>query len=162
MPQLDTATYLSQAFWLIVCFCTLWGLLSVFITPKLTDIIEQRKRKISDYVQKAEKLNNQAKEILESYQSALSRANQNVSITLAEGKAELQAQMEQTQRKMMEELNQEIAEREQALLKEKKQTTKQIENMSYDMALAIVKKLGFAQITRQDIINAGQKDKQHG
>ena len=162
MPQLDTATYISQAFWLIVCFCTLWGLLSVFVTPKLTDIIEQRKRKISDYVQKAEKLNNQAKETLESYQTALSQANQNVSIALAEGKAELQAQMEQAQRKMMEELNQEIAEREQILLKEKKQTTKQIENMSYDMALAIVKKLGFSQISRQDIITAGQKDKRHG
>ena len=74
MPQLDISTYISQAFWVILCFCFLWFFLAVFITPKIADIQEQRKRKIYDYLQKAENLNNQAKLVLENYQNSLDSA----------------------------------------------------------------------------------------
>ena len=82
MPQLDLSTYASQAFWMILSFSVLWILLSVFVTPKITDILEQRKRKMDDYIRKAEKLNQQAKLSLEKYEKALNdakiKANENI------------------------------------------------------------------------------------
>ena len=85
MPQLDLSTYASQAFWMILSFSVLWILLSVFVTPKITDILEQRKRKMDDYIRKAEKLNQQAKLSLEKYEKALNdakiKANENILAT---------------------------------------------------------------------------------
>ena len=40
MPQLDLSTYASQAFWMVLCFSLLWLLLSIFITPKIADVLE--------------------------------------------------------------------------------------------------------------------------
>ena len=57
MPQLETSTYLSQFFWLITSFLTLWFFMAWFIIPKIEEVMEQRRRKIDDYVQKAEKIN---------------------------------------------------------------------------------------------------------
>ena len=54
MPQLDTSSYFSQLFWMLVCFCCLWALLSTFVIPKIADAMEQRKRKIDEYIQKAD------------------------------------------------------------------------------------------------------------
>ena len=65
MPQLDLSTFASQAFWMVLSFCLLWILLSIFVTPKIADVLEQRKRKIDDYIRKAEKLNQQAKASLD-------------------------------------------------------------------------------------------------
>ena len=57
MPQLDFSMYASQGLWMIGFFCLLWAMLAIFVTPKIADIQEQRKRKIHEYVRKAEQLN---------------------------------------------------------------------------------------------------------
>ena len=46
MPQLDTSTFTSQLFWLVVCFFSMMFIMSKFIIPKIADIMEQRQRKI--------------------------------------------------------------------------------------------------------------------
>ena len=162
MPQLNPASYLSQAFWLIVCFCLLWALISTFITPKLTDIIEQRKRKINDYVQKAEKLNNRAKETLARYDDAILQAQRKAENDLLIGKQNIKTQLDKTQQKMSEELSEEILKNQKDLAKEQKQTAKQLETISQDLALAIVHKLGFHGISAQDIALISQEEKNGG
>ena len=56
-------------------------------------------------------------------------------------------------------LNRKIADNEFLLAKEKKNTLQQIENISEDLAFEIVQKLGFSNITRQDIALTAQKEK---
>ena len=53
MPQLDTSTFTSQLFWLVVCFFSMMFIMSKFIIPKIADIMEQRQRKIDGYLNKA-------------------------------------------------------------------------------------------------------------
>ena len=160
MPQLELSTYFSQFFWLILCFCILWLMLSLFITPKLSDIIEQRKRKINDYVQKADKLNMQAKEALDRYNTSLAQAEEIAEKEMQKGKDELKAYLSDAENKMTASINRKIADNEFLLAKEKKNTLQQIENISEDLAFEIVKKLGFSNIKRQDIAAIAQKEKQ--
>lgn len=47
MPQLDTATYLPQVFWLILVFFTFYVLVMNFILPKLSTILKVRSKKLS-------------------------------------------------------------------------------------------------------------------
>lgn len=151
MPQLDLSTYTSQAFWMVLCFSLLWLLLSIFITPKIADVLEQRKRKIDDYIRKAEKLNQQAKASLEKYEQTLNEAKAKAAADIAANQKESAAFLAEEERLLNERLNKQIADSEFKLAKEKKETMQQIQNLSQNLAFDIVQKLGFAEITENDV-----------
>lgn len=151
MPQLDLSTYASQAFWMVLCFSLLWLLLSIFITPKIADVLEQRKRKIDDYIRKAEKLNQQAKASLEKYEQTLNEAKAKAAADIAANQKESAAFLAEEERLLNEHLNKQIADSEFKLAKEKKETMQQIQNLSQNLAFDIVQKLGFAEITENDV-----------
>ena len=151
MPQLDLSTYASQAFWMILSFSVLWILLSVFVTPKITDILEQRKRKMDDYIRKAEKLNQQAKLSLEKYEKALNDAKIKANENILANQKESAAFLAEEHRLLNERLNKQIAESEFKLAKEKQETLQQIEILSQNLAFDLVQKLGFTQISKEDI-----------
>ncbi|MBR3502046.1 MAG: hypothetical protein IKO06_03980 [Alphaproteobacteria bacterium] len=157
MPQLDFATYLSQAFWLIVCFCFLWAVLANFITPKIADIQEQRKRKIDDFIQKADKLNKQAQKSLDKYNKALNEAKNVAEKQIEAGKSELKNYLDEAERKSAIKLGKKIADSELLVAKEKKETMQQIEIIAQDLSFDIVQKLGFSHISKQDIANISKK-----
>ena len=98
MPQLDLSTYASQAFWMVLCFSLLWLLLSIFITPNIADVLEQRKRKIDDYIRKAEKLNQQAKASLEKYEQTLNEAKAKAAADIAANQKESAAFLAEEER----------------------------------------------------------------
>ena len=162
MPQLELSSYLSQAFWLLLSFCTLWFLLSVFIVPKLAEVIEQRKRKIDEYLQKAENLNAQAQISLEKYHKTLDLAEKQAQEEIQHGKDELKAYLQKTEADLTATLNKKIADNEFMLATEKANTLQQIEIIAQDLAFRIVQKLGFSNINRQDIADIAQKGKING
>lgn len=162
MPQLDPSSYVSQLFWLLITFCFLWFLLGVFVMPKITDVIERRKRKIDEYVQKADALNLQAKASLERYHDTLEEAEKTSQQEIAHGKKELKEYLQNAETNLAKELNQKIADNEFTLATEKRETLQQIESMAQDLAYDIVRKLGFSKISKADIAQIALKDKFHG
>jgi hypothetical protein len=48
MPQLDTATFLPQVFWLLLVFFIFYVLVINFILPKLSTILKVRSKKLSE------------------------------------------------------------------------------------------------------------------
>lgn len=162
MPQLDVSSYISQMFWLLLSFCVLWFLLATFIVPKLADVVEQRKRKIDEYVQKAEALNTQAQKSLEKYNETILLAEQQAEEDRNKGKEELKAYLQKTEADMAENLNKKIADNEFMLATEKNNTLQQIEVIAQDLAYQIVQKLGFSNIHKKDIAALTPKDKING
>lgn len=157
MPQLDLSTFASQAFWMVLSFCLLWILLSIFVTPKIADVLEQRKRKIDDYIRKAEKLNQQAKASLAKYEQALNEAKQKAAASIAENQKESASFLVAEEKLLNERLNKQIADSEFKLATEKKETMLQIESLSQNLAFEIVQKLGFKNISKKDIIDAADR-----
>ena len=162
MPQLELSSYISQMFWLLLSFCVLWFLLSTFIVPKLADVVEQRKRKINEYVQRADALNAQAQNSLEKYNETISLAQKQAEENKNKSKEELKAYLQKTEADMSERLNKKIADNEFLLATEKNNTLQQIEVIAQDLAYQIVQKLGFANISKQDIAALTHKDKANG
>ena len=101
----------------------------------------------------------QAKEALNKYNAALAEAENTAQNEMQNGKAELKAYLDDAENKMTAKLNRKIADNEFLLAKEKKNTLQQIENISEDLAFEIVQKLGFSNITRQEIALIAQKEK---
>ena len=56
LPQLDALTFPSQIFWLIVCFATLYYLLSKRALPRVGDILEARQERIAADLDRAAQL----------------------------------------------------------------------------------------------------------
>ena len=162
MPQLDWSTFVSQAFWLIVCFCALWAMLAFLVMPKLANVVELRKRKIVDYVQKADSFNTAAKNSLNKYNETLAAAKAQAEQQLSDGRAELKKQLESTNRQMTERLNKKIADNEFLLASEKNETLLQIEDISQELAYSILQKLGFLNISREEVAKVALKEKNNG
>jgi len=162
MPQLDPSSYISQVFWLLTSFCLLWFLLAVFVMPKIADVVEQRKRKIDEYIQKADALNLQAKASLERYQDTLAEAEKSARQEIDTGKKELKEYLQNAESDLAGELNKKIADNEFTLATEKRETLQQIDAIAQDLAYEIVQKLGFSKISKADIAQVAVKDKAHG
>ena len=90
MPQLDTSSFTSQLFWLIICFFSMMFIMSKFIIPKISEIMEQRQRKIDSYLNKAADFKQQAEAALLKYQDALAKATAKADKSLADTKTEME------------------------------------------------------------------------
>ena len=158
MPQLDFSMYASQGLWMIGFFCLLWAMLAIFVTPKIADIQEQRKRKIHGYVRTAEQLNQKAQSSLEKYENTISEAKKKAKADMQAHQTEVQKHLKESEIEMTAKLNQQIASSEFLLAKEKQETMQQIEQIAEDAALEIVRKLGFKEISFVDIEKIAKKE----
>ena len=163
MPQLDTSTFTSQLFWLVVCFFSMMFIMSKFIIPKIADIMEQRQRKIDGYLNKAADLKEQAEAALRKYQNALAAATEKADKSLADTKDEMNRLISDKQSELEARLQKKIKEGEKeinhnygidiyeihiAVINIK---NKEIIAVSEDLALDVIKKIGISGIKASDI-----------
>lgn len=141
MPQLDPSTYVSQIFWLLVSFFSLWLVMSWFIVPKIEDVLKQRRQKIDDFVKKAEKINKQALSSLDKYHKALDKAKNSAEAAIAKNRQELDDTIAEKKAEIEEALAKKIADSEHMLAKQKQETLEAIEHISQTLADSIVVKL---------------------
>ena len=142
MPQLDTSTYLSQIFWLLLTFLSLWFFMSWFIIPRIEDILEQRRRKIDGYIQKAEKINKQALQSLEKYEKALKKAKEKANLRIEQNKTDLVKTISEKHAEIEDILNRKIADNEYMLEKQRQETLETVEQISELLADRILVKFG--------------------
>ncbi len=158
MPQLDFSMYASQGLWMIGFFCLLWAMLAIFVTPKIADIQEQRKRKIHEYVRKAEQLNRKAQSALEKYEATIAEAQDKAKAEMEDNQKQIKDYLQQSEAQMSAKLNQKIASSEFLLAKEKQETMQQIEDIAETLAFQVTQKLGFKDISISDIQQIAKKE----
>lgn len=71
MPQLDPTFLVSQLFWLAITFVVLYTASSKFILPKLLGIIQDREYRISNNLETAESLRDEAVKVEAEYEKRL-------------------------------------------------------------------------------------------
>ena len=67
MPQLNPEFWISQIFWLILTFGTMYIVLSKFILPKISNNLESRKSQILENIEAAEKQREDSEAKLKEY-----------------------------------------------------------------------------------------------
>ena len=154
MPQFDTSTYLSQIFWLLLTFCSLWFVMSWFIIPRIEDILEQRRRKIDGYIQKAEKINKQALQSLDKYEKALQKAKNDADAHIEQNRLELIKTISDKHTEIEDILNRKIADSEYQLTKQRQETLDMVESVSEQLAKNILLKFG----VQNDVISSSDKE----
>lgn len=151
MPQLNPTWFISQFFWLCICFFFMLFLMSKFFIPKIKDILEQRQRKIDDYLVKAHQLKEQAEESLKKYQDALAKATADANEAMETSRKEMNAFVTKKQEESAQKLSAKLAEGEAQIKEMRDKALKEVKNVSQIWALDIVKKLDLSDVKAEDI-----------
>lgn len=127
------------------------------IIPRIADIIEQRRKKINDAIDKANELKKKAEISLEKYQAALAAATAEADKSLNKTQDELNKLIENKQTELEESLKEKIAAGETEIRKSKEAALKEVKTLSEKLALDVVKKIGLKEISPQQIKSALKK-----
>lgn len=149
MPQIDTATFVSQIFWLIVAFATLYYLLSRRALPRLAEILEARQDRIAADLDEAERLRREAEEALASYQQVIAEAQDKAHTLLTETQARLQAEAAQRQAELDEELAKQLREAEARIAAARKSALAELEGAALGAAQAAVERLAGLKVPKK-------------
>lgn len=156
MPQLDFSVFPSQLFWLAVSFFVMLFIMSKFIIPKTAEMIELRKAKIDDDLEKADEIKQHVEETLEKYNKALQEANAKANLSLQKTKDELNETISRRQAELSSKLKEEIAEGEEKIAAAKEKAMVKVEEASAELAVEVLNKLGFGGIKVKDAAAALQ------
>ena len=157
MPQLNPDWYASQLFWLVVCFFTLYYIMSRFIAPSIADILAKRQNKIDEYIDRATETKRRAEEALQKYHTALNEATNEANEALERTKKELDAQIVAKQNAMTLKLRKKVEDGENKIRQSKEIAMDKVCDISEDLAKDIVKKIGLSGVANENFKAAIRK-----
>lgn len=157
MPQLDTTWFISQLFWLCICFFTMLFIMGKIFAPRIADILTQRQHKIDDYLVKAHQIKEQAESSLKKYQDALAKATAEANDSIDQTHKELDEYINKKQNDLAQKLNSKIAEGEAQINASKEAALKEVRIIAEDLSMDVINKIGLKEIKTQDIKSAMKK-----
>jgi len=135
----------------------MYFIMAKLIIPRIADIMEQRQNKIDDYISRADEVKRRAEESLEKYRSALSKATAEADKTLEKTQLELSELISRKQNELDQKLKAKIAESEAEIENSKAQALQQIQSVSENLALEVIRKIGLDSISGKDVKSASKK-----
>lgn len=158
MPQLNSATFISQIFWLVVSFSLMWLIVGRFIVPKINDIKERRQHKINDYLAAAGSFKQSAEELALRYNAAVEKAEQAAAQAWSEARAELEVRSAGLRQEMSERLNERMKANEEELERSAKDVRARLDGIAEELAVKIAEKMQLPGIGRAEISAVKGKD----
>lgn len=142
MPQLQQIdTFLSQIFWLVVCFLALFLFLRAVALPRVTEVLDARRRKIEGDLEKAAALKAEAEKALAQYQAAMAQGREQAQAMLRKVGEEAQARSAAAQDALGQRLGKEIKAAEERIEAARKTALTNIERVSAELAQAATERL---------------------
>lgn len=141
MPQLDTTTYSSQLFWLVICFVALYCILAYFLVPKISRIIEKRDAIREHNINTASTYREEAEGLLADYERLLEQTRREahdkyqavVNLTVHE--------MTEKKKQMVARLQERLHVAEQDLYRARTEASQEMHAVAQEIAGDILKKL---------------------
>ncbi|MCW5771019.1 MAG: F0F1 ATP synthase subunit B' [Rhodospirillaceae bacterium] len=142
MPQLQQIdTFLSQIFWLVVCFLVLFLFLRAVALPRVTEVLDARRRKIEGDLEKATALKAEAEKALAQYQAAMAQGREQAQALLRKVGDEAQARATAAQGALGKKLAQEIKGAEERIEAARKTALANVQRVSAELAQAATQRL---------------------
>ena len=141
MPQLDSKYWVSQSFWLILIFLTLYLSLSKFFIPKIKENLDDRERKINENLDQAKELSELADKKKLDYENELLNAKKEVIKILSESKRQLDKNINQKKIEFDKEIEKEIKKVEQEILSLKKSSSNSINSIAEEITAKVIENI---------------------
>ena len=141
MPQLNPEYWVSQIFWVILIFGTLYVILWRTILPKINENLENRKSQILTDLDDAQKFEDQSKEKLSEYNKILNQAKQEAKKILDRTRKKVNHDIENKKNQFNLEIVKEIENAEKEIKTMKLSSIKDINTIAIETSSEIVRKI---------------------
>jgi len=141
MPQLNPDYWISQIFWVMLIFGTLYVILWRAILPKINENLENRKSQILTDLDEAQKLKDQSEKKISEYNKILSDAKQDAKKILDETRKRINRDIKNKKNQFNLEIDKEIENAEKEIKTLKLSSIKDINKISIETSSEIVRKM---------------------
>ena len=141
MPQLNPDYWISQIFWVILIFGTLYVILWKTILPKINENLENRKSQILTDLGDAQKFEDQSEEKLSEYNKILNQAKQEAKKILDRTRKKVNHDIENKKNQFNLEIVKEIENAEKEIKTMKLSSIKDINTIAIETSSEIVRKI---------------------
>ena len=141
MPQLNPDYWVSQIFWVILIFGTLYVILWRIILPKINVNLENRKSQILTDLDDAQKFEDQSKEKLSEYNQILNQAKQEAKKILDGTRKKINRDIESKKNQFNLEIKKEIEKAEKEIKMIKLSSIENINKIAIETSSEIIRKI---------------------
>jgi F-type H+-transporting ATPase subunit b len=154
MPQLHAHTFPSQLFWLVVSFAVLYWLMAKLVLPRIEKILEERKNRLDEDLEKAAQMKGEAEAVIAAYQKALADARLQAQAVVKETADRLAAEAAERQRAAAAGIQARTSEAESRIAAAKNQALGQVRDIAVDVAKAAAARLTGAEVPEAEVRGA--------
>ena len=138
LPQLDTATWPSQLFWLVVLFGTGYLVMAKLVTPRIGAVLEERRKKLDGDLEKARLASADAARIRAEYENNLEKARIDAAEHTKQAAANASKKLESADAKTAQKLTDKVTKAEAKLAKAKADAMTNLNMVAADAAVEAV------------------------
>lgn len=138
---MDSSTFPTQIVWLVICFIVLYLLMWKVALPRIAAVLEARRSRIDDDLDRASALKEEAAQALATYEASLAEAHARAQAELREAAEQLACATSARQADLVARLSAETAAAEARIARAKQQALKNIAAAAAEVAQAATARL---------------------
>lgn len=149
-PQLNTASYPSQLFWLGVAFAVLYILMSRLALPRVAEVLEARRARKDGNLEEASRMNGEADTIKTAYEKSLAKAQKSAADAMTSAGQAISEKTSEAQARFAAESRKRLLTAEQTIAKAKTDALHSLADISAEIAADMAHKIADIQVNKAD------------
>ena len=151
MPQLNPEFWISQIFWLILTFGTMYVILSKFILPKISNNLESRKSQILENIEAAEKQREDSEAKLKEYDEIILKSKSEAKTIFNQTREKALKDISAKREVLDKQIDTEIAEAEKEINTLRKNAPNKINKIAIETSSELFQKLIGTEVNNSSI-----------
>lgn len=141
LPQLDTALFPEQLFWLVISFAVLYWLMARVALPNIQKTQENRSETITNDLAAARAVNQRAQNMIAHYEKTLLEARAEAQATVTEITAQAAREAAEMEASQLREIGKRLQETEAQVLAAREAAMKNIHAVAVDLGVSLAEKI---------------------
>ena len=141
MPQLNPEFWISQIFWLIITFSSLFLILSKIILPKISKNIEFRKSQILENIETAEQQKEESDNKIKQYENLILKSKNEAKNYFNKARKKVLEEIDKKKEQLDKELNNEISIAEKEIIELKNNAPEKINKIAVETSSLLIREL---------------------
>ena len=151
MPQLNPEFWLAQTFWLIFIFSTLYLIIWKIFLPKITYSIENRKSRIVNDLDQAQKLKENTEKKLKEYDKIIEDSKKEAKKIIEDGKKKLDAEIDNKKKILNQDIEKELLIAEKEIKNLNENSIESIYKIAVEPSTEIIKQIIDTDVNKSNV-----------
>ena len=151
MPQLNPEFWAAQIFWLVIIFSSLYLVIWKIFLPKITYSIENRKSRVVNDLDEAQKLKESAEKKHNEYNQIIEKSKKEAKKIIEDSKKKLDRDIENKKQKFHDEIEKELVVAEREIKDLKKSSVSNISNIAAETSIEVIRKIIDVEVNKSNV-----------